>query len=121
LKFCAGANSGVPDSTTPETRGGFVMKYRILAVLAATVLTSVAMANDDDKPKNSGAAFRALDADRDDRLSLNEVSGDEVLTQRFAALDRNSDGYLTPGEYSTHVKRDKNRNEDMTRQERKPY
>jgi hypothetical protein len=97
------------------------MRYRIFAVLAATVLSSVAMANAGDESKNSGAAFRALDADRDDRLTLNEVSGDEVLVQRFAALDRNSDGYLTPGEYSTHMKRDKNRNEDVTRPERKPY
>jgi Ca2+-binding EF-hand superfamily protein len=41
------------------------------------------------------ALFTALDADRDQRLDGREVAG---AAQRLAALDRDADGKLTPGE-----------------------
>lgn len=76
------------------------MSHKILAVFAGTLLSFAAFAND----ARGDAVFKAMDANRDERLSLNEVSGDEQLMQHFAALDRDSNGYLTKQEYSARMK-----------------
>jgi EF hand len=84
------------------------MTRKILAVLVATLLSSVAFAGD-DQPRG-GAVFKAMDSNRDQRLSQNEVSGNQELWQQFAALDRDSDGYLTQQEYAAYMKsNDKNK------------
>jgi hypothetical protein len=81
------------------------MTRKILAVLAATLLLSVAFANE-----RGGDVFKAMDSNRDERLTQNEVSGDPALWQQFAALDRDSDGYLTKREFGAYVKdNDKNK------------
>lgn len=90
--------------------------FNVFAVLAATFLSSVAIALDD---KDRGdATFKAMDADRDSRLTQNEVSGDPMLAQHFAALDRDSDGYLTKREYAAHLKGNKNGTKEEAR---RPY
>jgi hypothetical protein len=80
------------------------MTRKILAILVATLLSSVAFA-DDDKPRGDDV-FKAMDSNRDQRLSQNEVSGDAALWQQFAALDRDSDGYLSQQEYAVYTKGD---------------
>ena len=85
------------------------MTRKILAVLVATLLSSVAFAGD-DKPRG-GDVFKAMDSNRDQRLSQNEVSGDPALWQQFAALDRDSDGYLTQPEYAAY-RRDSDKNKE---------
>lgn len=86
------------------------MSHKIFAVLAATLLSSIAFANDNDNDDKArgGDAFKAMDSNRDERLTQNEVSGDPALAQHFAALDRDQDGYLTKREYAAH-KGDKNK------------
>lgn len=81
---------------------------RIFAVLAAVLVSVTAFANEGDKARGA-ETFKAMDANRDDRLTQNEVSGDATLAQHFAALDRNSDGYLTKQEYAAHMKGDKDK------------
>jgi len=73
------------------------MTRKILVVLVATLLSSVAFAD-------GGDVFKAMDSNRDQRLSQNEVSGNAALWQQFAALDRDSDGYLTQQEYAAYTK-----------------
>lgn len=77
------------------------MTHKVLAVLAAMFLSSIAISMDDKK--QGEATFKAMDSDRDGRLTQNEVSGDSMLAQRFAALDRDSNGYLTKREYAAHM------------------
>jgi hypothetical protein len=82
------------------------MSHKILAVFAATLLSVVAFANDNDMGARGDAKFKAMDGNRDARLSQNEVLGDQQLAQHFTALDRDSDGYLNKREYSAHLKDD---------------
>jgi hypothetical protein len=67
----------------------------------------IAAASADDKEKSTTSAdatFKSLDRDSDQRLSKSEAAGDKMLTEHFAALDADSDGYLTKREYTAHTK-----------------
>lgn len=95
-----------------------ISKLWIASATALLTLTT-AQANDDDKPtdKQASATFKAMDANRDDRLTQNEVSGDPTLAQNFTALDRDADGYLNKKEYAAAAGKD-----PMTEEkERRPY
>jgi len=96
------------------------MMSKILIVSATALLTlTTAYANDDDKrtDKQASATFKAMDANRDDRLTANEVSGDPTLAQNFTSLDRDSDGYLSKKEYSAAAGKDQMKDE----KEHPPY
>jgi Ca2+-binding EF-hand superfamily protein len=47
----------------------------------------------------SADPFAALDRDQDGRLSLEEARLDGALGRRFAQLDSNKDGFLSPMEF----------------------
>lgn len=90
------------------------MMSKILIASAAALLTlTTAHADDDDKrtEKQASATFKAMDANRDERLTQNEVSGDPTLAQNFTALDRDSDGYLNKKEYTAALGKDQMKNE----------
>jgi hypothetical protein len=82
------------------------MTLKLISVLAATVLSvGVVAADDQDKPAASvDATFKSLDRDADQRLSKTEAASDRMLSEHFAAVDGDSDGYLTKREYSSHMK-----------------
>jgi hypothetical protein len=82
------------------------MTRKLISVFAATILSIGAVAADDqDKPMaGADATFKSLDRDADQRLSKTEVASDKMLTEHFAAVDNDSDGYLTKREYSAHAK-----------------
>lgn len=77
-------------------------------VASALVITSVvtaAMADDKEKSMDrEETTFKALDRDSDQRLSKAEATGDKMLTDHFAMIDADSDGYLTKREYAAHMK-----------------
>ena len=54
------------------------------------------------KPVDTGldvvGMFDVADADRNDGLNKTEAAANALLTQHFAAIDRNSDGLLQLGE-----------------------
>lgn len=77
---------------------------KLVALLAAAVLASIALADDDDQSTRAGATFKSLDRDSDQQLSASEASEDEALAQHFAALDTDADGFLNEREYAAHVK-----------------
>jgi Ca2+-binding EF-hand superfamily protein len=81
------------------------MTQRLIAVAVATVLSiGLAMADDDKSMKSTDATFKSLDRDTDQRLSKTEAAGDKMLTEHFSAVDADSDGYLSKGEVTAHVK-----------------
>ena len=96
------------------------MMSKILIVSATALLTlTTTYANDDDKrtEKQASATFKAMDANRDERLTQNEVSSDPTLAQNFTALDRDADGYLSKKEYSAAAGKDPMKDD----KEHRPY
>jgi Ca2+-binding EF-hand superfamily protein len=78
---------------------------RLIPVFLLSFLC-IAAASADDKEKSTSAeaTFKSLDRDADQRLSKSEAAGDKMLAQHFAAVDADSDGYLTKREYAAHAK-----------------
>ena len=84
------------------------MKKELVSVLLATTILSVGIvaAADQEKPTvGADATFKSLDRDADQRLSKTEVAKDKMLTEHFAAVDADGDGYLTTREYASHTKK----------------
>ncbi|HEX7013154.1 MAG TPA: hypothetical protein VF161_10415 [Steroidobacteraceae bacterium] len=80
------------------------MLYRLIPLMAALVAVS-AMAGDEDKSSRAAdATFKSMDRNADERLSQSEVASDQQLSQSFASLDTDSDGYLSKREYAAHSK-----------------
>ena len=82
---------------------------RLLALIAATLLTFAAQAGDSkDKSHDTGmkssATFDALDKNADSQISKTEASADSKLSDSFAALDTNGDGYLSKAEFMARSK-----------------
>ena len=81
------------------------MTQRLIAVAVATVLSiGLTVADDDKSMKSTDATFKSLDRDTDQRLSKTEAAGDKMLTEHFAVVDADRDGYLSKGEVTAHVK-----------------
>jgi hypothetical protein len=94
-----------------------------IPIVSATALLALATAyaNADDKrtdDKQASATFKAMDANRDDRLTANEVSGDPTLAQNFTSLDHDGDGYLSKKEYAAAASKDHMMKDEK---ERRPY
>jgi len=84
---------------------------KLITLFAAALLSASAMAGDDKYEDRSSASmdkadveekFSALDRNDDEQISRAEASEDEegMLSERFASVDADSDGYLTKDEYS---------------------
>jgi hypothetical protein len=80
------------------------MMHKLIVAVAATLLATGAIADDADKAAGADATFKSLDRDTDQRLSKTEASGDKMLTEHFAAIDADSDGFLSQREYTAHMK-----------------
>jgi hypothetical protein len=80
------------------------MMHKVIVAVAATILSAGAIADDTDKSAGADATFKSLDRDTDQRLSKTEASGDKMLTEHFAAIDADSDGFLSQREYTAHMK-----------------
>lgn len=75
------------------------MKVFIM-LLTATLLSAAAFAGDDDPAKSAMATFESLDKNADQQLSRSEAAGDKMLSDSFAAIDTNGDGYVSKSEYT---------------------
>jgi Ca2+-binding EF-hand superfamily protein len=82
---------------------------KILNAMIGTVLvalfTTAAVAGDDTQKdqSNADAKFQKMDRDKDGKLSKSEAKSDSVLSEEFAAVDQDSDGYVTEAEYAAMV------------------
>ena len=84
------------------------MRATILAValLAAAAIPAAADERADYNRRAAQAdqaAFRALDLDRDGRLTLEEVLSDLNFGPRFNDVDINRDGVITPDEMRRYL------------------
>jgi Ca2+-binding EF-hand superfamily protein len=79
------------------------MKTTLIAFCAA-LLSTAAIANDNDSADRKNDRFASLDADSDGKLSKDEVAGNSSLSSSFSMIDRNSDGYITRGEFRRNVR-----------------
>lgn len=85
-----------------------MMQKLFLATLVSTAtLLVTAGAHADGAHKGKIAAvssFAALDRNRDDRLSRSEAGFDRVLSQTFAEVDTDGDGFVSPAEFAAAEK-----------------
>ena len=77
---------------------------RSLTLIAAMVLAFAAQAGD-TKEKTAGqdlqspATFEALDRNADSQISKTEATTDSKLSDRFASVDTDGDGYVSKAEF----------------------
>ena len=79
-----------------------MMKF--LALIAATLLAFAAQAGDNkdksyDMRMHTTATFDSLDKNADSQISKTEASSEGKLSDNFAAMDTNGDGYLSRAEF----------------------
>lgn len=84
------------------------MKNRlwIAVLIGVTALAAVAderQAYNRRRAEADWAAFKALDLNRDGRLTREEVRGDLDFGPRFNDIDINRDGYITPEELRRYI------------------
>ena len=65
---------------------------------SAPQVAATTAATESSKP----ADFKQLDANKDGKLSRDEVAGDAMWTADFDAADTNKDGYLSKAEFRKH-------------------
>ena len=70
-----------------------------LAVLAATLVSGAAFAQDATQPAPANDVFTQLDADQSSGISAQEAQASPVVTQAFTRADANADGILTREEF----------------------
>ena len=90
------------------------MKNALLSAVGCTVCWFVGSALADEAPANSDKAnhrvvaasttFAALDRNGDRRISRSEAGFDRVLSQTFAEIDTDGDGFVSVDEYSSAEK-----------------
>jgi hypothetical protein len=77
----------------------------VLATLAgaATLLAAASVhANDDGKARIATAeSFATLDRNGDHRISRSEAGFDRLMSQTFAEVDTDGDGFVSPAEFTT--------------------
>jgi Ca2+-binding EF-hand superfamily protein len=80
------------------------MQKLVLTAIAGTVCllaTGGVLANDDTKRKIASAdSFAALDRNGDNRISRSEAGFDRRLSETFAELDTDGDGFVSVTEFT---------------------
>jgi hypothetical protein len=81
------------------------MLQKLIPLFLISMLSiGVASADDPSKATSADATFKSLDRDADERLSKTEVARDKMLTDHFASVDANSDGFVSKTEYTAHMR-----------------
>ncbi|HKU16345.1 MAG TPA: EF-hand domain-containing protein [Steroidobacteraceae bacterium] len=95
-----------------------------ISALALSLAAGAAFAGGNERHGGSAAQFESLDRNGDQRLSKSEASSDEQVADKFAALDSDSDGYVTKDEYTARMQqdqRDRSTDGPMPDEPRDPY
>ena len=104
----ANANAGLASrfATIDANKDGFVTsdEYRVFYTANASQGEQRAAAQSAVVTRD---VWVRLDADADSRISLAEAAGNASLTNSFAAMDSNSDGFVTQDEYTAYTKASK--------------
>src|SRR5262245_25751006 len=86
----------------------------LISSLALALAGGVAVA--DCSKASTSATFESLDRDKDQQVSRSEASVNEDVSAHFAALDANTDGFLTKREFGAHAKMKDTPTKDMPKQ-----
>jgi hypothetical protein len=81
--------------------------FAIIAGAACLCAAAVAPAEDNDRSKLLAAAdnsFATLDRNDDRRLSRSEAGFDRLLSQTFAEIDTDGDGFVSAAEFAAAEK-----------------
>lgn len=101
----ANANAGLASrfATIDANQDGFVSsaEYRVFYTANASQGEQHAAAHSAVLTRD---VWVQLDADADSRISLVEAASNTGLTESFATMDSNSDGFVTQAEYTTYAK-----------------
>ena len=80
----------------------------LLATLVGTVtMVANASVHADDRPKAKSVStgpFATLDRNGDHRISRSEAGFDRLLSQSFAEIDTDGDGFVSPAEFAAAEK-----------------
>lgn len=75
---------------------------KVIALVAGTCVFAIAAADDGlqaVRSKASPAAFTTLDKNADDQISKTEAGVDRALSNGFAYVDTNGDGFISRTEF----------------------
>ena len=83
------------------------MKYQIILLASAALVSTAAMAGDDESKHSKGktTVFETLDKDADGKLTQEELSGNEALSASFSRLDGDKDGFVSKREFQRNTVR----------------
>jgi hypothetical protein len=76
----------------------------LLTAVGAVLLSTTAMAGDVASKATATITFEALDRNADRQISRTEAAGEKALSESFASVDADGDGYVTRDEYAARTK-----------------
>jgi len=76
-----------------------------ISALAIALASGAAFAGGNKEHGGSTAQFESLDRNSDQRLSQTEASADRNVSSKFAALDVDGDGFVTKREFTAHMEK----------------
>ncbi|HEY0940397.1 MAG TPA: hypothetical protein VGE08_09900 [Steroidobacter sp.] len=80
-------------------------KLLLVTIMGAVTLAANASVQADDGAKVAAASpFAALDRNGDHRISRSEAGFDRLLSQTFAEIDTDGDGFVSPAEFAAAEK-----------------
>lgn len=84
---------------------------KLIAILTAALLSNVALAADTRQTADgnaSNASFASLDRNADSRISRTEAGMNRALSDAFAYVDTDGDGFINKAEYlSSETRQDR--------------
>lgn len=75
----------------------------LLTAVSTVLLSTAAMAGDIANTAHTSITFEALDKNADHQISRTEAAGEKALSDSFASVDTNGDGYVTKDEYTART------------------
>lgn len=75
----------------------------LLTAVGAALLSTTAVAGEVAGKANTAITFEVLDKNADRQISRTEAAGEKALSDSFASVDTDGDGYVTKDEYSART------------------
>jgi hypothetical protein len=76
----------------------------LLTAVGAVLLSTTAVAGDAASKATVAITFETLDKNADRQISRTEAAGEKALSESFASVDADGNGYVTQDEYAARTK-----------------
>ena len=76
----------------------------LLTAVGAVLLATTAVAGDVAGKATVAITFETLDKNADRQISRTEAAGEKALSESFASVDADGNGYVTQDEYAARTK-----------------